>query len=210
MNKNIILYLLTTIFLNASTFDFNGVAYDIDIKIYSPPLLVENSCVVSEEPLFWHDAYNALRNYRDYEDFKTWVQHFSNEYVKEFSITETLFSQAKQLPKDAYPVIDKKTAVLGVNIQVQKRKLYFIKLVNGWLPDTQTAMERLVSRGKGGSTNLFFEYVNGQWVNQTVRSEENLFIFATTPIDTLIAALELGFALTDDHYPLMILPKTTN
>lgn len=210
MNKNIIIYLLTTIFLNASTFDFNGMAYDIDIKIYNPPLLVENSRVVSEEPLFWYDAYNALRNYRDYEDFNTWVQHFSNEYVKEFSITETLFNQARQLPKDAYPVIDKKTVVLGVNIQVQERKLYFIKLVNGWLPDTQTAMERLVSSGKGGSTSLFFEYLNGQWVNQTVRSEENLFIFATTPIDTLIAALEHGFALADDNYPLMILPETPN
>ena len=170
MKIYILLIALTSILLSlvahAEVTMLGSLPVDIEIVRYDKPLLIKENDLVDEKIIpFWWDAYNALANYREYENYEDWIQYFTPEYIDRFQISEDNFIIYKNKPVTQIEIEVSRisSALYGVKFKFIEREVFILKLLDSKIENFSGEL----SDYDDFSATEIYEKVDGVWKNQT-------------------------------------------
>lgn len=181
--------------LLAAPVSYKGSVYDLELVIYEKPILIKNCKIVSEsEPPFWWAAYDALKNYKEFESYESWVKYFSIEYVEEYSIDADMFYAAQAQPQSELSMVPKRSALYGVLLKYDDREVFILKMYDSFIEQFEGDLDQL----EGFSVTQVFEKQGGIWRNQSPHKIGEPFNFPYNNINVIEQLVIAGEAHFDE------------
>lgn len=195
------LYLILVFTSFAAPVSFKGKIYDIELVLYPKPIHI-NYCKIASDSTrpFWWGAYDAVKNYKEYDSYESWIKYFSREYIEEFELNESLFIRIKLQPQEGATIVPKRSALYGVLFRYDEREVFIVKMHDSIVDVFNGDLDSL----EGASVTHIFEKEDGIWKKQTRMAIGETFNFPFNDINLINQLMSSGKAQLDEATGVVI------
>lgn len=145
------------------TIDFGKDDIDVVLIRYDKPILIFDGRFEGDG-LGWWKPYAALRNFRDGWVYEDWIGYFSDEYIKRYSIDQSMFDMAKAQPKTDVSNPPVRSVIYQLEVKIGDREFSVNQIYNGKLEEVPESLSDLPYF----TATQVFEKIDGRWKVQLI------------------------------------------